>query len=241
MVNEYATYLLVGISFVGLAYAQKEKAHIRSSLMLGYLPENARRILDIVGHWIGLLFVCFTAWQMISFNYQEYINDTRNWGLLATPQWVPELLVSFGLVFFALAMLADLHRLVQPAKGICHSVGAGSYGNSCSVSCLTRPLSGPPSNPLLRIGVAQPFPGFLVSVWLWSGLRAVVLFGMIVAATALLFFAVQGGALPLISMCPCWGNAFLSLDRRENIVGAWYRRYAGVDVPAATTTTVAVG
>lgn len=200
-VNEYSTYLLIGISFVGLAYAQKEKAHIQVELMLSYLPENARKLLDVVGHWIGLLFVCFAAWQMIAFNYQEYINDTRNWGLLATPQWVPELSVSIGLVFFAVALLADLQRLCRPEKGVRTVFVPGLMVGVAVYLCFLGPYPVAIEQSALDWGSTAIFLTFLVSVWLWSGPRTLVLFGVIVAATALLFFAVQGGALPLIGMC----------------------------------------
>ncbi|MDH3741066.1 MAG: TRAP transporter large permease subunit [Hyphomicrobiales bacterium] len=199
-VNEYSTYLLVGISFIGLAYAQKEKAHIQVELILGYLPQNARKTLDIVGHWIGLFFVCFTAWQMISFNYQEYINDTRNWGLLATPQWVPELFVSFGLVLFALAMLADLHRLCSPPKGFATALVPVVMAAVAAFLALLGPYPVQIKATALDWGSTAIFVVFLVSVWMWSGLRVLVLFGTIIVATALLFFAVQGNALPLIGM-----------------------------------------
>ena len=199
-VNEYSTYLLIGITFAGLAYAQKEKAHIQVELILGYLPENARKTLDIVGHWIGLLFVCFTAWQMISFNYQEYINDTRNWGLLATPQWVPELFVSFGLVLFAFAMLADLHRLCSPPKGFATALVPILMATVTVFLALLGPYPVQLESTVLDWGSAAMFVVFLVSVWAWSGLRILVLFGAIIGATALLFFAMQDNALPLIGM-----------------------------------------
>ena len=115
-VNEYSTYLLLGIAFVGLAYAQKENSHIQVELLLGYVPEATRRKMELLTLWIGLFFVVFAAWQVISFNYQEYINDTRNWGLLATPQWIPELFVSVGYGLFMLAILADIARQSGPVK-----------------------------------------------------------------------------------------------------------------------------
>ena len=114
-VTEYSTYLLVGIAFMALAYAQKEDAHIRVELVVGSLSEAARRRLDVLTAWLGFLFVAIAGWQMASFNFQEFVNDTRNWGLLATPQWIPELLVSFGYGLFVLAILADICRKNESA------------------------------------------------------------------------------------------------------------------------------
>ena len=94
---EIATYLLVGITFLGLAQAQRHGDHVQVELLLSAVDADRRRDLDILANYLGLIFVLFVAWQMSWFNYQEYINDTRDWGLLATPQWIPEVPVSIGL------------------------------------------------------------------------------------------------------------------------------------------------
>lgn len=111
---EIATYLLVGITFLGLAQAQRSGDHVQVELLLGSVGDARRRRLEILANHLGLVFVLFTAWQMSWFNYQEYVNDTRDWGLLATPQWIPELPVSIGLWIFALAILADILRASPP-------------------------------------------------------------------------------------------------------------------------------
>ncbi|MGB7241464.1 MAG: TRAP transporter small permease, partial [Sulfitobacter sp.] len=113
-VNEYASYLLIGITFLGLAYAQKEKGHIQVELILGWLSAQSRLKLQKVTLWIGLFFVVFAAWQMVSFNYQEYINNTRSWGMLATRQWKPQVVVSVGYGLFCLSILADINRTNRP-------------------------------------------------------------------------------------------------------------------------------
>lgn len=199
-VNEYATYLLIGISFVGLAYAQKEKAHIQVELILGYMPKNARKTFDIVAHWIGLFFVCFTTWQMISFNYQEYINDTRNWGLLATPQWVPELLVSVGLILFAAAMLAELHRLCGNRSKYDTSIIVALWLSAAALLAVLGPYPKPIDGTPLDWGSLTIFIVFLVSVWMWSGVRVLFLFGAIVAAISIAFVMMKDQSLPLVGM-----------------------------------------
>ncbi len=109
-VTEIATYILVGMTFVALAPAQRAGSHIQVELILGFLKAERRAAVERVATWIGLFFVAFATWQMIAFNIQEYVNGTRDWGLLSTPQWIPELPVSIGYVIFAFAILADLFR-----------------------------------------------------------------------------------------------------------------------------------
>jgi tripartite ATP-independent transporter DctM subunit len=111
---DIATYILVGMTFMGLAAAQRSGNHIRVELLLGFLDPEVRRRVELLAAWVGLFFAVFAAWQMIGFNRQEYVNDTRDWGLLATPQWLPQVPVSIGYVAFILAILADIYRLRPP-------------------------------------------------------------------------------------------------------------------------------
>lgn len=108
--TDVATYILVGMTFIGLAQAQKAGAHVQVELLVGSVSDDWRSRLEIFTNWLGLIFVVFATWQMASFNFQEYVNDSRDWGLLATPQWIPELFVTLGYVAFVLAILADIFR-----------------------------------------------------------------------------------------------------------------------------------
>lgn len=108
--TDIATYVLVGMTFMGLAQAQRAGAHVQVELIIGAVPEHWRTRLDIFSNWLGLIFVMFAGWQMAAFNFQEYANGTRDWGLLGTPQWIPELSVTLGFLTFAWAILADIFR-----------------------------------------------------------------------------------------------------------------------------------
>jgi tripartite ATP-independent transporter DctM subunit len=113
-VTEIATYLLVAVAFLGLAAAQRANAHIHVELVVDMLSEKRRRQLQVVTNWIGLFFVLFCCWQVALFVYSEYRNGTRDWGLLSTPQWIPELPVLVGFILFGIALLADNLRLHPP-------------------------------------------------------------------------------------------------------------------------------
>ncbi|WP_170156453.1 TRAP transporter large permease [Roseovarius halotolerans] len=107
---EISTYLLVAIAFLGLTAALRGGDHVQVEVLLTGLPDRWSRRLLCFGDWLGLTMVAFAAWQMAFFNYAEYVNDTRDWGLLATPQWIPELPVSIGLALFAAGLLLEIMR-----------------------------------------------------------------------------------------------------------------------------------
>lgn len=109
-VTEIATYVLVGMTFLALASAQRAGSHISVELIVGTLNGPMRQRVEQVVDWIGLTFVTIAAWQMFSFNVQEFINGTRDWGLLSTLQWKPQVPVTIGLITFFLALLADIQK-----------------------------------------------------------------------------------------------------------------------------------
>ncbi|MCF8076097.1 MAG: TRAP transporter small permease, partial [Desulfotignum sp.] len=43
--DEYSAYGLAAIIFLGAGYCPKEKGHIRITLILGFLPETAARVI----------------------------------------------------------------------------------------------------------------------------------------------------------------------------------------------------
>ena len=110
-VSEVGGYLLVAIVFLGLAAAQRSGSHIRVELLLEHLPPPRALELQRVANWIGFVFVAFCAWQSAVFTAGEHLNGTRSWGLLATPQWIPQIPMTIGFSLFALALLADGYRL----------------------------------------------------------------------------------------------------------------------------------
>jgi len=113
-VTEIATYLLVAVSFLGLAAAQRTNSHIYVELVVDMLKPERRRQLQVVTNWIGFFFIVFCCWQVGLFIYGEWRNGTRDWGLLGTPQWIPELPILVGFILFAIALLADNLRLHPP-------------------------------------------------------------------------------------------------------------------------------
>ena len=60
------------------------------------------------------MFATVAAWHCARFTFLEYIHDARDWGLLGTPQWVPQVSLAVGFVLFVAALLRDIFRLHPP-------------------------------------------------------------------------------------------------------------------------------
>ncbi|MFE3838230.1 TRAP transporter large permease subunit [Pseudogemmobacter sonorensis] len=115
-VAEISIYAFVAMAFIGLAVSQRENAHIQVEILIDNVSKDNRRTLELVGLWLSLIFVAVTGWEMFCFTVSEYVNGTRDWGLLATPQWIPETPVVLGYVLFMAALLRDIVRKTAPEQ-----------------------------------------------------------------------------------------------------------------------------
>ncbi len=195
-VAEVAAYLLVAIAFLGLAAAQRAGAHIQVELVLGMLPERIVAELQVVANWIGFLFVVFCAWQAAAFTAGEYIADSRSWGLLATPQWLPQVPIAVGFVLFALALLSDGYRMRQPSGPGRLWIAQVALVALVVVLFLLGRLPVPIAGSRHDVGTVAICLAFAVMVWAWSGPRTLL------AVLALL--VALGGAFWLVRGSPLW-------------------------------------
>src|SRR5690606_4825327 len=121
----------------------------------------------------------------------EYVHDTRDWGLLATPQWIPQLPITLGFAFFILAMLRDIHRLSVPRAGLSEWAPLVAAG----IAVMTLIWLGRSD---VRIngtwydwGTVTIAVAVLVSMLAWSGVSIALAVTALYGSLAGLFYSVQ--------------------------------------------------
>lgn len=186
-VIEVSAYLFVALVFLGLAPAQKANAHIQVEILLARLDPARRASLELVAHWIALLFVAVTAWQMIRFTISEYVYDTRDWGLLATPQWIPEAPVGIGYLVFMAAILRDIYALRPP-----HSPGAQwivpiAFAAASVVLVLLGQQDARIAGTRFDWGTVAVLVAVVASMLAWSGARIALAVAALLAVAGFLF------------------------------------------------------
>lgn len=138
-VTEISTYLFVAIVFLGLGSAQRANAHVQVEILVNVLEPRQRAWLETVTLWLGLVFVAFAVWHMARFTFLEYVHDARDWGLLGTPQWLPQLPMTVGLLHaFILGVEVEcrLGNAVSPyhyARGWHITATCGVFGAAAAI------------------------------------------------------------------------------------------------------------
>ena len=197
-ITEVATYVLVAVAFLGLAAAQRAGAHIQVELLLNSLKGRARVELLLVANWIDLFLVLFFAWQVAAFSTGEYINDTRDWGLLSTPQWIPQVPLTIGFILFAWSLLADAYRLRAPQSGKAFGIAlAGLAALTVALALLGRfPVAIPGT--MADWGSLAICAVFALMVFSWSGWRTGLTVVGLLAGLGCVFWLARGSSLPVL-------------------------------------------
>ena len=114
MSYEVGAFMLVFIVFMGLAYSQRQRAHIRVEFLTLRMPPRMRAIMDLVAFTLGIaiygaIFYQTFKWSYHSFEIGEYVA-----GLVNIPKWPSQFAVAFGALLISLQFLSDwVNRAVE--------------------------------------------------------------------------------------------------------------------------------
>lgn len=197
-VTEYSTYTLVSLSFLGLTYAQHTGSHIQVSFVVEALPAHLRDAMARHGTWLGLFFLAVLTWQMGIFVVSEKINDTRFWGILNTPQWIPEMPVFIGLLcFFGYAMIERVAQRTRGGPLLVIIAAALILALAFGLIALGRR---PHYLPWIRIdyGVLLLFGIMTLICYLLEGWKMAIAFAATIVVSAAIFYLLKGAPLPLV-------------------------------------------
>ena len=103
---------LVVIVFMGLAQAQRRRAHITVDIVSGRLRGRLRRLSDALALLAAVAFFGFVAWRGGLAAWQSILIDERSMGQSPFPIWPGKILLSLGC---AIATLESLRQLVRVA------------------------------------------------------------------------------------------------------------------------------
>jgi C4-dicarboxylate transporter DctQ subunit len=113
--DEVSCYLLVGISFLGAAYALKTDAHVRIETFVERLSPRARNAMEMITDVLSLGFLFIFAWQGYRLVIESFVYVRIAPTLMRTPLYLPQASLAVGLSWFWVQMLAHiLKRFVPP-------------------------------------------------------------------------------------------------------------------------------
>jgi TRAP-type C4-dicarboxylate transport system permease small subunit len=115
-VDEIASYLMVSLVFLGLAYTLKEGGHIRVEMIVDRLSYKTRSVLGIMTGVIALLWAFFVLIGVTNIWLRYFNGRVRGYGTLQAPLWMPALPLVIGGAFLLLQVLAEIFKLCASNK-----------------------------------------------------------------------------------------------------------------------------
>jgi TRAP-type C4-dicarboxylate transport system permease small subunit len=108
--DEFGAYMLVALSFLGLAYTWREKGHVRVEVLVSRLPNGIYGWVRLLGLILTLIFMIgmdLAAYKMIAYALEINLRSST-W--LMFPLFWPQLTVFIGFVLLTLLIIVDIVR-----------------------------------------------------------------------------------------------------------------------------------
>jgi TRAP-type C4-dicarboxylate transport system permease small subunit len=112
-VVESAEITLVIGAFLGLAYAQRIKAHVATSIITDLFPRQLARLMRIIGLGIVSFYIGLATWVSTGRAFSSFQTGEVRFGLIEIPQWPARAAIALGFALLLLEMLRDLVRMVR--------------------------------------------------------------------------------------------------------------------------------
>lgn len=121
-VEELSGYLIVAITFLGLAVAVYEESLFRVEFLLERFPPRLRKALELIFlivFAVFLLIIDYQSAELVIGSYQSgYVSST----LLAVPLYLPQALIPLGLSATVLVVIARFIQVATSDAGLLSAV-----------------------------------------------------------------------------------------------------------------------
>ncbi|TDB05439.1 TRAP transporter small permease [Halomonas marinisediminis] len=113
--SDISGFLLVGASFLGLAYTFVHGGHIRVTLLIGRLAPTARAWVEVFCLGVALTLCLYLAWNLYWLLADSIAFNETSYGLVPIPLWIPQSAMITGVILFCLVLVETLLQTLSIA------------------------------------------------------------------------------------------------------------------------------
>ncbi|MDP2931426.1 MAG: TRAP transporter small permease [Chloroflexota bacterium] len=114
--DEYSAYMLVAISFMGLAYVSRQKSQIRIEVVTSKLRPKVKKWLRLVTLAIGVAFFIILTRASYDLVMYSISHGARSGSWLRTPLVGPQLFMFIGGILICLQIIVEFIYAVRALK-----------------------------------------------------------------------------------------------------------------------------
>jgi len=105
--EEWPSYMLVAVVFLGLATTYKENAFIIVEIVFARLSKSHQKALRFVCILLAILFVALFDYQLITFVVSSYFKGSKSISFSETPLFIPQAAMPIGMTLLGLQLIKD--------------------------------------------------------------------------------------------------------------------------------------
>lgn len=108
--DEFAVFLLIGVTFMSAAWVQSQRGHIGIEAVAHLLPPRLDRWRLRLVDAASALFCAFFAWKSWTLLHEAWTEGYVSSSSWAPPLWIPYLAMAFGMSLLTLQILLQVVR-----------------------------------------------------------------------------------------------------------------------------------
>jgi C4-dicarboxylate transporter DctM subunit len=112
-VMEISIYVTLASTFLSLAYALRQKAHVKVDFVTNYLSGRTLILLEIFTSLLAILFCLILGWEGAKMAMTSYQNWEVSPSVLRVPVFIPQLFIPLGTILLTLEFIRLLIHLFK--------------------------------------------------------------------------------------------------------------------------------
>ena len=105
---EASEVLMVGVVFLGIAYVQSMKGHVKVDVLTSWLPQKGQLALDTFGYIAGFGILVLIVWHSGALAWKAFTTNDQTYGLVQIPLWPGKSLIPIGAGLLCIRLLSDV-------------------------------------------------------------------------------------------------------------------------------------
>lgn len=107
IVDEWSGYLLVMVTFLGLAYTMKTNGFLQIEFFLNRLSLRRRRVFHFALILLALIYAILIDYKLMLHTWSSYVTGQVSISISQTPLYIPQLFMPFGMSLLVLELLRE--------------------------------------------------------------------------------------------------------------------------------------
>jgi TRAP-type C4-dicarboxylate transport system permease small subunit len=114
--DEFASWSMAAMAFLGLAHTFKAGDMIRVGLLTDRLTGRTKQVFEVAALVLALAFTSYFTWHATNFTYYSWLTNDVAQGVVPMPMWIPQLGYCSGLALLSIAILDELVHVLRGYK-----------------------------------------------------------------------------------------------------------------------------